>query len=200
MELSGGGQGNTTRCLTWRWGKRACARAQRCCSPCTQAVSLLSRLTRDTGAQLACGQLASMAKLMHSWVTQFYAIECCRAPSDLMLNPPLWLQKEYHFLQHLSSLLITHLGIPNLFPPPFLVFTWKGRQHYGKTKHKPEYDAVGKHWDFSIWHQGTWYALRNRVIYTETAQRTPIRYLQLDTGLYSRGKEAFLFPQSLTPE
>lgn len=74
-------------------------------------------------------------------------MECYRAHSDLRLNLPLWLHKNITSYSILSSPLITHLENPSLFPPPFLVFTWKGRQYCGKTKQKPEYDAVGKHQD-----------------------------------------------------
>lgn len=63
---------------------------------------------------------------------------------DLLLNLPSRLQENH---TSYSFPLITHLENPNLFPPPFFWYYMEG--YYGKTKHKPEYDAVGKHWDSS---------------------------------------------------
>lgn len=66
----------------------------------------ISADTAHPGPQHGAGLwvISLNGKLTHSWVTQFYVIECYRAQSDLMLNLPLWLQKNITSYNVLSSI------------------------------------------------------------------------------------------------
>lgn len=98
----------------------------------------------------AGGQSVSMAKLACSSVTQFY-VRVLQSLHWPHAEPSLVALREYHFLQHFKLYYNNPSGKSQPYPHPFFfVFTWKDRKQYGKTKHKAEYDTVGKHWDSSI--------------------------------------------------
>lgn len=71
-----------------------------------------------------------------------------RAAQGPPAEPSLQASRESHFLQHLKLSSNNTSGKSQSFPTPFF-FLYYVEGHYGKTKHKPEYDAVGKHWDSS---------------------------------------------------